>query len=263
MAESNPILDIVDHEEVTPEPVEAKVEAVTEEKGEDKAAPPAETPDDHKRKGQEAALLAERRRRQELEREMDELRRQVQPPQPKPEPAEGAPDPSKFDDYGDYMRAVSRWEAKQVLDEERKNYAQSQNQRRQQDAQAQFQRATAERVSAGQQKYQDFDSVINDGLAPFLTPQLHTALIDSDIGHDVAYYLGKNPVEAERIASLHPLAAVREIGRIEAKLLQTTETATSAAPDPITPVGSRAKASKDPGQMTDAEYAAWRKKGRK
>ena len=84
-----------------------------------------------------------------------------------------------------------------------------------------------------------------------------------DMGHDVAYYLGKHPVDAERLANLHPVAAAREIGRIEAKLLQQTETATSAAPDPITPVGSRAKASKDPGQMTDAEYLAWRKKGRK
>lgn len=268
MAVSNPILDIVDEIVVDSTPaVETKVEAVEtpepEEKGEEKAAPPAETPDDHKRKGQEAALLAERRRRQELEREMEELRRQAQPPQPKPEPVEGAPDPSKFDDYGEYMRAVSRWEAKQVLDEERRNYAETQQQRRQHDAQAQFQRATAEKVSAGQAKYQDFDAVINDGLAPFLTPHLHTALIDSDIGEDVAYFLGKNPLEAERIAKLHPVAAAREIGRLEAKLLQTTETAVSAAPDPITPIGNRAKASKDPGQMTDAEYLAWRKKGRK
>jgi hypothetical protein len=263
MAESNPILDIVEEIEVTPAPVETKVDEVAEEKGEEKAAPPAETPEDHKRKGQEAALLAERRRRQELEREMDELRRQAQPPQPKQEPAEGAPDPAKFDDYGEYMRAVSRWEAKQVLDEERRNYAQAQQQRRHQDAQTQFQRATADRVAAGQAKYQDFDSVINDGLAPFLTPHLHAALVDSDMGHDVAYYLGKHPVDAERIANLHPVAAAREIGRLEAKLLHTTGTATSAAPDPITPVGSRAKASKDPGQMTDAEYLAWRKKGRK
>lgn len=254
VVEETPFDKIIESQTETgePDPVEPeKVEVV----------PPTETPDDHKRKGQEAALLAERRKRQDLERELDTLRKQ-QPPKAE-EPKQEAPDPAKFDDYGAYLRAQARWEAKQVIDEERQRYTQAQETRLREAEQDRLMRVTQDRISAGQAKYQDFDAVVNDGLAPFLNPIMHAALVDSDVGHDVAYYLGKNPAEAERIANLHPTSAVREIGKLEAKLQQPPQTTPSNAPPPITPVGQRAKANKGPGEMTDLEYAKWRAKGRK
>jgi hypothetical protein len=35
----------------------------------------------------------------------------------------------------------------------------------------------------------------------------------SDIGPELAYYLGTNPKEADRISRLHPLAQAKEIGK--------------------------------------------------
>jgi hypothetical protein len=40
----------------------------------------------------------------------------------------------------------------------------------------------------------------------------------SDIGPDLAYWLGSNPKEADRISRLSPLLQAREIGKIEAKI---------------------------------------------
>ena len=43
------------------------------------------------------------------------------------------------------------------------------------------------------------------------------AIRTSEVGAAVAYHLASNPEEARRIAGLNPLAAIREIGRLEAR----------------------------------------------
>ncbi len=62
----------------------------------------------------------------------------------------------------------------------------------------------------------------------------------SDIGPDVAYYLGANPKEADRIARMSPYLQAKEIGRIEAKLVADPPAKkTTSAPAPIKPVTAR------------------------
>jgi hypothetical protein len=62
----------------------------------------------------------------------------------------------------------------------------------------------------------------------------------SDAGPDVAYYLGSNPKEADRISKLPAFLQAKEIGKIEAKVANAPPVKrTSAAPSPITPVNSR------------------------
>jgi hypothetical protein len=62
----------------------------------------------------------------------------------------------------------------------------------------------------------------------------------SDSGPDVAYHLGQNPKEAERISALPPFLQAKEIGRIEAKLAaEPPSKKTSSAPAPIKPVTAR------------------------
>ena len=63
----------------------------------------------------------------------------------------------------------------------------------------------------------------------------------SDLGPDLAYWLGSNPKEADRISRLSPLLQAREIGKIEAKITaEPVQKKTSTAPDPIRPVTARA-----------------------
>jgi hypothetical protein len=58
----------------------------------------------------------------------------------------------------------------------------------------------------------------------------------SDIGPDLAYYLGSNPKEADRISRLSPYLQAKEIGRLEAKLVSEPVTKrVTNAPEPIQP----------------------------
>jgi hypothetical protein len=95
-----------------------------------------------------------------------------------------------------------------------------------------------ESVDKAKAKYDDFDEVAladpKDG-GPAITEQMADAIRTSDIGPDIAYYLGKNRAESLRIAALSPAAQAREIGRIEVKVAGPagkTRAVSRAAPGP-------------------------------
>ena len=97
-----------------------------------------------------------------------------------------------------------------------------------------------EREEDARTKYDDFDQVAyNPSLK--ITTVMAQAIQSSDIGPEVAYHLGTNPKEADRISRLAPLAQAREIGRLEAKLASAPPVVkkVSGAPAPITPVTPR------------------------
>lgn len=113
------------------------------------------------------------------------------------------------------------------------------------------------RVQAVATKYPDYAQVAqNPNLA--ITPAMAETIMDSDYGPDIAYHLGKNPLEAARISQLNPPSQARELGKIEA-LVSAPKPQPRTAPKPVTPVGSQGSSgTKDPSKMTMAEYAAWR-----
>ena len=89
-------------------------------------------------------------------------------------------------------------------------------------------------------KYDDFDQVAyNPNLS--ITDVMAETIRASDIGPELAYHLGSNPKEADRISRLSPFLQAKEIGKIEAKLTDNPPVKkTSSAPAPITPVKARA-----------------------
>jgi len=100
--------------------------------------------------------------------------------------------------------------------------------------------AYAEREDEARSKYDDFEQVAyNPSLR--VTDVMAETIKASDLGPDLAYWLGSNPKEAERISRLSPLLQAREIGKIEAKLgSEPVQKRTSSAPEPIRPVTARA-----------------------
>lgn len=209
--------DFLKDEPTTVEPVaEAPQELEAQDTGEQAPAPPAEPqredPEEGKRKGLEAALIAERRRRQQLEEQFAQLQQQAQPKQSE----NGPPDPNSYQDNPQaYWEAVAEYKAEQVLErkiQESRKQAQLQAHRREMEERD---RRMNDVVTNGQLKYADFDPVINTGLGPFLTPELGNKLADADAGHDLAYWLGKNPGEAARVSKLTGDALVRALTRIE------------------------------------------------
>lgn len=184
------------------------------ETGEQQATP-AESEADKRAKGIEAALLAERRKRQELEAHIQRL---SQPKQEQAKP-EGPPDPNNYQDNPqEYWRLLARFEARQEVEQARAREAEE----RKAEAQRQEMMQRAERINSaivkGQAKYQDFDAVINGGLGPFLNPVFHAAITESDVAEDVSYWLGRNPAEAARISQLSERQMLREIAKLEARV---------------------------------------------
>jgi len=114
----------------------------------------------------------------------------------------------------------------------------------------------AEKVQA---QYPDFQAVIsnptltiNEAMAEFIT--------DSDSGAEIAYHLGKNPHRAADIAAMSPIKAARELTKLEAELAAKPKPQPSRAPAPISPIKAESGGSKDPSEMTDAEFAAYRRR---
>lgn len=92
-------------------------------------------------------------------------------------------------------------------------------------------------------KYDDFEQVAYNPKLP-ITDVMAQTIQSSDIGPDVAYYLGSNPKEAGRIAKLSPFMQAKEIGRIEAKLADSPPVKkASNAPAPFAPVTARSSGS--------------------
>lgn len=184
--------------------------------------------------------------RAEKQRLLDIMARQQQPQQERQQPAaKGNEEPPKlndFDDYEKYLSAKFRYEAKQAyaeqkrLDEENATKAQHQRQVHEQHQKLiEKQSALRKMTEAAEKKYPDFyDKVFNQPDLP-ITPIIGEAILESEMGQDVAYYLGTHPAEAERLAKLSPTAALREFGKIEAALSKQQ----SSAPPPINPLNAK------------------------
>jgi hypothetical protein len=122
-------------------------------------------------------------------------------------------------------------------------------------------------------KYDDFEQVAYNPKLP-VTNAMAETIQSSEIGPELAYYLGSNPKEAERISRMTPLSQAKEIGKIEAKLVSAPPVKkTTSAPAPISPVTARSSGSPafdttDPrsdktmtaSQWIEAERARQRKK---
>jgi len=130
-----------------------------------------------------------------------------------------------------------------------------------------------EREESARDKYDDFEQVAyNPKLS--ITNVMAETIQSSDIGPELAYYLGSNPKDAERISRMTPLSQAKEIGKIEAKLASSPPVKkTTSAPAPISPVTARSSGSPafdttDPrstkamtdSQWIEAERARQRKK---
>jgi hypothetical protein len=92
-------------------------------------------------------------------------------------------------------------------------------------------------------KYDDFEQVAYNPKLP-VTNVMAEAIQSSEIGPELAYYLGSNPKEADRISRMTPLSQAKEIGKIEAKLVSAPPVKkTTSAPAPISPVTARSSGS--------------------
>jgi hypothetical protein len=99
------------------------------------------------------------------------------------------------------------------------------------------------REAAFAESVPDYEDVArNPSLA--ITQNMADVISELENGPAVAYWLGKNPKEAERISGLSPRRQAAEIGRIEARLEAAREAPRNpaTAPPPVPQVRARGAA---------------------
>jgi hypothetical protein len=176
-----------------------------------------------------AAAHAAKRQAEDLTRRLEELEQRA----PRPS-ADAEPDPNAFDNDADYTRALIRHEARQMVVQERSQAETSARQREDQSR-------TEAMFDKGRAKHADFDEVVLEGAANNewpCTKEMLEAMRESETGSDLAYHLATNPDEARRIAALGPIAQVREITKLEARMGQPAPRLTKAPEPPLTKVGA-------------------------
>ncbi|HTL13075.1 MAG TPA: hypothetical protein VL588_11330 [Bdellovibrionota bacterium] len=192
----------------------------------------------------------------------------------KPTEPEGKPKAPKMADFetleayeaarDEYADKLTDWKIDQ-RDQARERKAQESKQTS--EIQAHF-----DRMDAYSAEHADFAELVEDLQAQKarLSPTVDAIVIASENGPAILHELAKDPAEFKRINALGPLAAAREIGRLEAKLVSPTPSGqepkkTTHAPKPITPVkptGGKVEKSLYDTTLSFREYEALRSKKR-
>lgn len=188
-------------------------------------------------------------------------------------------DPLNFSSDAEYQAALMREAARTAATEIRKEFiSERQTQAEARAANAEARAAAArdeiwsERASAFRDKAPDFETVAFSH-AHKVSPVMAELIKESEVGPEIAYWLGKNPTEAAKIAdatflhegsSIHDVIAAKqraalEIGRLEARFAQPAAPRFTQAPAPVKTVSSgNAAPTKSLNEMSYAEYKAAR-----
>ena len=193
------------------------------------------------------AIVGKRLAREQRKWEREQSRRA----QPAPTPAE-LPPVENFDSVDAYAEALAERKAEELL-------ARRELERQQMD----FLDAYHDREEDARSKYDDFEQVAYNPKLPISTAMAET-IQASDIGPDIAYYLGSNPKETARIAALKsPILQAKEIGKIEAKMAsEPVLKKTTSAPPPIAPISGRGSGAPsydttDPRSIKNMSTSEW------
>jgi len=184
------------------------------------------------------------REKHDARRERDywrELASRGQQPQQAQAPQQQAtatqkPQPNQYQTTEEYFEALADWKADQKWEaRERQRREQAEKEAKQQGEQK-IARTFAEREQKARDTYPDYDEVARGDGNP-ITELMVEAILRSEKGPDIAYFLGKNPDKALQIAQMtdsHSVALA--LGRIEAQI------ETAATPSQPVAVASAPKA---------------------
>jgi hypothetical protein len=189
------------------------------------AAPVETQPESPKSFSQEELDAAIGKRLAREQRKWEREARQAEAP--KPVPVEHVT-PEQFTTTEEYVEALTTSKAQQIVQQQQ--YAKQQQE---------LLGSYHEKEEDARGRYEDFEQVAYNPKLP-ITNVMAQTIQAADNGPDIAYYLGTNPKEADRIARLTPILQAKEIGRLEAKVASEPATKrTSSAPAPISPVTAR------------------------
>ncbi len=265
-------------ETVVDEPIEAELEAVEEE---------VEVEEEHREEKKHNSKLEKRfsdltkqredakadtlRERTEKEALIERLKAYEDKPKAAVVDASIAPDAANYQDAFEYAKDLAKWSANDALATRDK---QDQNKVAEQER-AKVVSSWNERLAATKLDVPGYDDIIANSTVG-VSDLVRDSILESDVGPKILLHLAQNPEFTEKLGKLSASAALREIGRLEAKYEIVAETVKdpvkakvklSRSAEPISPIrGGRSlevELSAD-GEFTGtfAAYAAARKAGK-
>lgn len=209
----------------------------------------------------EATARSEREAREALERRLARFESAAK--------SIAAPKEADFSDPLEFAAAMGAWKHRQMDAQAQRAELTGEIEERERAIEAAAQERRRARIVAVQeelpeirQRYVDFDAKLAIATRPdVVSPVLADLVLESDFAPELTYHLGSNPELARRLSNLPPVAAARELGRIEATLNAPQPKTKSSAPAPISPVNPTGTAAKNPEDMSVQEWAAARAKG--
>ena len=181
----------------------------------------------------------EHRKRENLKRKLGEPQQQAR--------TEKTPDEPKresYPDYESYIEARAEWKAVAAVD---RQIAKDREERAAASQKADGERVQKEftdRLAKARDKYPEVDEAI-EALGSRVSSAVGHAIKESDVGPELIVYLHKNPDEFDDLANLTPTAAIRAIGRLEAKLAASKPEPPKSPSRPINPVNNRSTPSNE------------------
>ena len=208
----------------------------------------------------------ERAKRLEAEAELAKLKSQI--------PSADKPKRDDFEDDEEFLEALTDWKVESKLKTHSEVVTKKIGEDAEKQAATEIEQELEEISEKGQDKYEDYSTVVFDKDLVLTQGMVETALL-TDIAEDILYYLGKNPDISAAIGEMPALKAAKEIGKIEARLVAEKKKPDekkadppapakklTQTPEPIDPVRSTGAIDKDPSQMSAKEYRAWREKSK-
>lgn len=262
--ETTPVEETAPAAEVTePASVEEGQEAAATETAPE-AVETTETPEDYKPKGVQKRIDELTREKYEAKRLLDQERAERQRLQEyltaQQKPQEQTAPPSLEEcgwDDEKHRVEVAKWAAKEQF-KALQTEEQKQREMYQQHEQRQvFKQAVDGINERGRKDFPDYDSVVLNNPAIVVTETMAAVLAQTENGQKIAYYLGNNPGESHRIASLPEVLQGVEIGRLESRL-NSAQKKTTTAPPPIKPVSAAPIGNNEPDSTKNPEaWAKW------
>lgn len=208
-----------------------------------------------KRKEAEAKAEAAERKAGDLEARLKALEAR-----PEPVKQENAkPVRSTYTDDEKYIEDLAEWKANETLAKREKEA----NEARAKATQTQVVETWQSRMQVAMAEIEDYAEVVGKS-ETVLPGHLHQAIIESEAGPHLAYYFAKHPDEAKRYAAMTPTTGLRQLGKLEDKLMEPepapakkpTPAAVeiSKAPPPITTVRDSTPITSSTGSPNFDEY---------
>jgi hypothetical protein len=225
-----------------------------------------------------AALKDERQKRQKLAEENAYLRGQLEATSRQPAPAAPAepatpaapqapvpPNIDDFDDIEDFNKADRAYIVAQAKYEIKQEFEQSQQQHSRQLTEAQTIKEFQKRLNAEAELDPEITTIASTFHIPGhpnhmpLTLPMQDAIKESEVGPQLLRHFANNKPLVAKLAAMTPNQVLREIGRIEATIINKPPPAVkhvSAAPEPVKPVTPSGGPEPDDDTISMTEYLA-------